>query len=291
MPPIDFKIGCDPEFGLLDEKSKLVVPDLPNTNIVGLDGSGVIAEIRPKENEDPKVVVKNIKSALQDITFQKVINCKWKAGNMAGRHPIGGHIHFGIREFIDKKSSVTPDDEVDFNLYNKFEYICNKFITKPLDHYLACYMSLIEDAREARVRQKRQYGQLSNIRTPAHGIEYRTLGSWLISPEISEAVLSLAKVIMYEIVNNDLKSMDNIWARDFAEAFHLRDKDKIKTLYIEIKSKIQSCELYGDFKKKFEILDDLIESNKSWKSSTDMRNSWGIKATKLEVATLEEIWQ
>jgi hypothetical protein len=62
---------------------------------------------------------------------------------------------------------------------------------------------MIENPRSASLRRKR-YGNLADFRIKKYGgFEYRTLGSWLVSPEITRGVLCLAKITISHYLELD----------------------------------------------------------------------------------------
>lgn len=266
--PIDITIGADPEFGIINKNNRIIYPDLPGTGTLGLDGCGEVAEVRPRHSTNPLKVVSNIKAALMSGTYKKVLDkCTWKAGNMVKRCPIGGHIHFGIPNTTNYERMIN----------------C-------LDSFLAIPVAIIEKKEEALQRMRAGYGCLSDYRNQQWGPEYRTLGSWLVSPEIAAAVLSLAKVIMYDVVNGDLSISDE--KRDRAHRiFPIRNKDNLIEFYNEnVKQKIQSCTQYHKYQSSINILENMIDKRQEWPCNKDMKVTWDIKSKPLAKTSLKEIF-
>lgn len=83
--------------------------------------------------------------------------------------PLGGHLHF---------SGVS----------------LNGALLRALDNYLALPLALLEDKRATRRRP--HYGNLGDFRRQSYGgFEYRTLPSFLISPQLAKGVIGMAFLI------------------------------------------------------------------------------------------------
>lgn len=85
----------------------------------------------------------------------------------------GGHIHLGY------KPKTTKDAEE---------------LVKVLDRILGI-TSILLDNDGAAIRRRKYYGMAGEYRTPAHGIEYRTLSNfWIRAPELTSLMMGLARV-------------------------------------------------------------------------------------------------
>src|SRR3990170_866675 len=118
-------------------------------------------------------------------TKPEITKFQWRAGSYVGNYPIGGHLHYGF--VFEKEDERQPD-------YRQ--------IVHTLDVYLGSLVLLFEDCVEA-VNRRRSYGQLSGYRSQNWGVEYRVLPSFIVNPSITEAVLTIGKVVVSEIANKN----------------------------------------------------------------------------------------
>lgn len=134
----------------------------------------------------------------------------------------GGHIHFGIGQLS--------------------EPTCIKLV-KALDKILgvAC-VSLFAGYDDARRRQ--MYGLAGEYRTPAHGIEYRTLSNvWLCHPLITNVVFDTARAV----VNAAGMNIDFDWQADELDVIRIintNDVDAARAMLEQNKEsfiKMMSC--------------------------------------------------
>ena len=257
----DITIGADPECLLKDKNTgELVFASdfFTKEGMFGLDNRSIesgrkyypLLEIRPNYSTNPIDVVNSIQSNLNDVC--KYVHYK-NIGLYAGSMPIynywvGGHIHFGIRP--------------------------NSKLVKALDNYLAIPIMMIENSYSARKR-KTKYGSLGNFRLKYHGgFEYCTLSSWLVSREICEGILCLAKVIVQEYLNlneNFLCSYSDIRAFYLVNKFYFKDKIK------DIINIISNTNTYKKYKSYIDPLFKEILLCKTWDEDKDIRENWNMK--------------
>ena len=286
MPKQDFKIGADPEFALVTRRDHLKFASQVFKGDVngqfGLDGSDGVMELRPTPAYDPIDLVKNIRSAMISgvMSNKSVVGYNWKAGSASDHEPTGGHIHFGTKECSPPVSIRS---------------------VKPLDVFLTQTILLIEEPSEAIIRrQSSGYGEFGDYRQQSHGIEYRSLGSWLTSPYIAAGVLCLAKAIMYDMVNNELSASSIpasscMFSRDFLEVNRKVALDKFKINW----PLIQKMELYPKYKGYIDFIKLLIDNNKTWYPSCGMKAAWGLTLSKekplsnksIPMVVFNDIWE
>jgi len=260
----DFKIGADPEFGFINSNDDVVEASslIADTgSMFGTDGNSDIGEIRPAADEDPIMVVENILDAMRQgmkrnpSTAQP--NIRWKAGSRVGTNPIGGHIHFGVKGMGLKADRAIGS----------------------LDTWLAQPALLLEDREEAHYRRSHGYGHLADYRNQAWGFEYRTLSSWLTSPQVSMGVLCLAKTIMWEVINHDLSPHTHpadlapyAGMGEFDAGNMSRFRAKFPTLWEHVKK----MELYEKYKEPIDFIGSLIERQMTWFPKIEVREAWGL---------------
>ncbi|MGE5589845.1 MAG: putative amidoligase domain-containing protein [Bacillota bacterium] len=254
-------LGADPEFVLRDRVTGRAIPAsdfFPRYGLVGCDRQLAdrgtrdlaLAEVRPAPCEDPSELVEQIRSALVQASLRMPSrDIEWVAGSRPfTRLAIGGHVHF---------SGLT--------------------LTRPLltalDNYLALPVMMIERAATARLRRHR-YGFLGDVRMKDHGgFEYRTLGSWLVSPNLARAVLALAK-----LVAADHQFLRRDWLADPArqEAFHGCQKDGFHEIMPEVWRDLEAAPGYSRYSEHLALLRSMLEQRQRWNEQVDLRSTWGV---------------
>lgn len=278
---LEFKLGADPEFCCVDPFTKELVFSNTFSNFTarfGADGGGANFELRPAPSYSPIGVVKNLYNImLKKITTTPILSeFDWIAGSyhFDSDCPIGGHIHFGIP-------------------YGQMERIGMETILKALDNFLGLPAILLEDKEEARMRRDHGgYGDFGDYRDNDHGFEYRTPSSWLTSPYISASVLSLAKVVMDEIINNP-KFIDN-FGHDTNGISPVNHRE-LKKLFPSKWNEITKMRLYPKYKGYIDLIASLVEAKKTWHSKQGMKQSWGVSSMapeykKRQKVNMEKIW-
>lgn len=256
----EVKLGADPEFMIANSKSgkMLAASDFfPREGLVGCDNIRIpsrqqrpVAEIRPKPDTSPASLFANIKQAMEQAN--KMVpyrNIKWLAGSQPfSGYSIGGHIHFSKLEL-------------------------NNHSLRALDNYLGLPLFLIENQTTA-IKRRIKYGHLADFRIKDYGgFEYRTPGSWLISPEITLAVLCLAKIVS----SNYRKLKRNYFMTVEAQrAFYNGDQSYFRPYFEDIWRDIQRLDIYNDYKSELHPIPDMINGNIFWDEKQDIRKSWSL---------------
>lgn len=265
-------LGSDPEFLLLSPQGKVVFADrfLTRDGPVGCDAivlSGhrlilPLAELRPRPSTDPRELAKNLRSTMQ-LAARKIEDesLAWLSGGMpVGGYPLGGHIHFSRCGL-------------------------NVHLLRALDNYLALPLILIEGAttRERRPR----YGFLGDFRKKSHGgFEYRTLPSWMQSPDITRGVFALASLIA-----------DNYWLLprqplqepDIQAAYYRGDKQRLQATVAKLWQDLEQLKGYEVFAGALERLRVRIASMEPWNERDDIRKAWKIAPYHRKEAIEEQI--
>ncbi|MHA1281995.1 MAG: putative amidoligase domain-containing protein [Promethearchaeota archaeon] len=210
----NFTIGGDLEVIILDSSGREMIPanqtifnSTSSTAWFGRDGSGPIAEIRFPYSRNPYTLIINVERSINIFIKSRLFQQKKSSGLIAGFYrfskPLGGHIHFGI----------SPNDDM----------------IKKLDYYLAIPVLLISDPYELKQRTLyTSYGKLGAFRRKSYGFEYRTLGSFIVDPEIATEIFSLAGIIVEKYRNlpqveitEQIKNRYNNADKDFFFQKHL----------------------------------------------------------------------
>jgi hypothetical protein len=184
-------IGCDPEFSIYKPDGTYDAANeyIRNNRQIGLgcDGHAATAEIRPGMCESPFELVGKIRTVLEKQALPDFGNHVWIAGHYANA-PLGGHIHF----------EAPPHSVVVDNLDSAFKYVADK----------------IEHQGDRAKRNLEGYGRFGDVREKYYGFEYRVPPSWLVSPAISLAYLTIAKAIAVLSIDSNkpisIKNLDNV---------------------------------------------------------------------------------
>lgn len=272
----EFTIGCDPEL-IIHHKSVGCVSaeafiDCEKYTLehafgeYGLDGAPFTMELRPKEANTPLELARHIQLCLLQACNDNphLAELNWMAGaakesiNIDGYraiHPIGGHIHFGIPQ--------------------------KPFMVKMLDRYLALPYALLEDKDEAFLRKKeKSYGRLSDARPQNWGWEYRTPSSWLYSPALAIATLSVAKHIInqFRIKGNDVlrrTAVTRYLGEDIYDPYMAHDEVFMRHTFEDVWAELLSWPMENTLKEGIEAFQTLIESGFKV-DDQDIKKNWGI---------------
>jgi hypothetical protein len=276
MPTLekDFTIGADPEFCILKQGDTVEYnefyrehPELFGTNEykdeIGLDGGWCALEVRPRPSKNPLEVVANIHNILRKsvISCPKLLKYRWKAGAFVNGNPIGGHIHFGVKEYTNKHTG----------------FVKNPDLVKILDNYLALPSLLLENRKEGKDRRDEMdcgYGLPKDYRSNKWGFEYRVCSSWITSPYIAAAFLCLAKTIVFERLNNNKFKFQNFGFTkyDFAEMNTCGIRKKFPIIWEDI-TKMSQYQVYKPY---IDLIYFLIKNNKTWFPTVTLQEAWGI---------------
>lgn len=253
-------LGADPEFMLRDSLTgNIVYPSdfLKRDGVLGYDERSEqrqgrdfpLAEVRPNPESCPLKLTDKIHEILRMAASLLPAHIEWLAGSLQfENYQIGGHIHF---------SNVK----------------LNSSLLRALDNYLGIPILLTEDPRTA-ARRRRQYGWIGSFRTKSHGgFEYRTPGSWLISPEITRSCLCLAKIVASEY---HLLRRDYFTNPDLQKAFYQAKKLHFYDIFNELWEDITNTGLYKIYAGYLTPLTELINKGGQWNESDDIRKAWGL---------------
>jgi hypothetical protein len=219
---------------------------------IGWDGE--LREIRPMFSVDPLIVVSNIKKCMQEAVSRqpKLMDYKWKAGSSYGEYySLGGHVHFGAK----LGRSVSQ-----------------------LAKYFAPIGLALESRQEGLLRHAHgSYGQLTDYRNQVWGGEYRTLSSWITSPNVAKGILCLAKTVGQELVERKITEIGDVLniTDDYVNNFRLT---KIREIALSLELTIQNMRLYPTYARYIKFIFSLIKAGKSWfPKGMDMKAAWGVR--------------
>lgn len=259
-PGNEVVLGADPEFILRSRKSGRTVSAsrfFSRWGTVGLDRAcfvrnGVLiyplAEVRPAPSPDPLELVENLRRAIaKAASTVRGYRINFEAGGTSlRRFTIGGHVHFSnIRLSTD--------------------------LLQALDNYLALPVLFLENPRSSRLRRPR-YGFLGDWRSQPHGgFEYRTPGSWLISPQYARAVLCLAKVVATDyplLRRNVFLSADN------QRAFYRADKQALRPYFLQIWRDLERTPSFQEFRPHIDLIRQMVAEERRWNERVDLKRRW-----------------
>lgn len=271
---IHLKIGSDPEFCLYNGyviPAREVISDRKHKNRVGCDGASATGELRPRPADCPlkhaKIVGQLIARMRRSIKNQHP-TYQLRAGSMGGTslRSLGGHIHFSC---LEKSLYLTSNASS---------------VARNLDIFLSIPLRLIEDNRYSKMRRTGIYGHWNDFRFQPHGMEYRTPSSWIISKEITEAVLCTAYVVAYETLDKELLIEEPITSSNFVSGIFPNRAELLNNLY----EKIKTFTLYQTYKKQIDYLYSRAIRRETWNEDTDVWENWNIKTKRRVVTTTKQ---
>jgi hypothetical protein len=229
-------LGCDPELVChLNGRFESASNHFKFNSSFGLDGNDRIAEIRPGYSESPLDLTAKIKIILE-YGHEKEPELEFLAGHFQDNCPIGGHIHL----------ATEPDEE----------------IVDALDVVLYSLSNCIDDREQREKREKTGYGKKSATQKKPYGFEYRTPGSWLLSPATALVTFTLAKLTVLGVKEDEI---------DFRE---LKGRKHSHSFLKEFKSNLKT--IPEDCLEGLNELDTLI--SKRWDWNKNILPNWGIAA-------------
>ncbi|MBX3009772.1 MAG: hypothetical protein KF816_17235 [Melioribacteraceae bacterium] len=228
-----FTLGCDPELVCrLNGRFVNAHNYFKSNSSFGLDGCESVAELRPGFSESPIDLTAKIYQIIE-YGHSKQPDLEFISGHFSDQYAIGGHIHF----------SIQPKPE----------------IINALDTVLYSLSNCIDDRDQRTKREKCGYGKRKSFRNQPHGFEYRTPGSWLLSPSTTLVTLTMAKLAILGATELNL-DFSEIKGRQHSQTF----LKNFKNNFIEIP---EDC-LEG-----LKELDLLLAKQLNWNSN--ILPNWG----------------
>lgn len=213
---MSFTLGADPE--LLCRLNGKYVPAhqyFKSASSFGLDGCESVAEIRPGFSESPIDVTSKIYQILE-YGHSKAPDLEFYAGHFVDNLSLGGHLHF----------SIQPEPN----------------IVDALDTVLYSLSNCIDDRDQRSKREKCGYGKRKATRKQPHGFEYRTPGSWLLSPSITLVTFTLAKIAVLGVTEDNL-DFNEIKGRQHSSTFLKNLKNNLLTIPKDCEEGLKQLEI------------------------------------------------
>src|ERR1035437_5429833 len=231
-----FTSGTDPE--LVCRKNGQFVNAqnyFKSNSSMGLDGCESIAEVRPGYSESPIDLTAKIYKIL-DYGHSKQPELEFISGHYADDFALGGHIHF----------AVTPEPT----------------IISALDTVLYSLSNCIDDKEQRCKRERTGYGKKSAYRKKYYGFEYRTCGSFLLSPSTTLVTFTLAKLAVLGVTE------------DYIDFVELKERQHSKTFINNLKHLLHT--IPEDCKEGLKQLDVLLTRKLDW--NQNILPNWGLAA-------------
>jgi hypothetical protein len=192
----NFRVGCDPEFMLLDASGRTVNANryFPQNGEIGYDHNGRVAEFRPSPSKGVFPIVKKIQNLIKSPRIQE-LNTKFRAGAVCNEDCLGGHVHFGFNVFVNQPMGGYGVKH-GYQLNERGVKVTKALdaLTKTLEH-LDILPKLESDKRRKSAQgQGNHYGSFGDVRDCNGHMEYRTMASWLYDPRIAFLCLTAAKL-------------------------------------------------------------------------------------------------
>lgn len=180
-----FGLGADPEFYLFNAHKGVVAYaqefGLHQGLAFGQDNNGRLVELRPEPSRFAFNVVASMITELKwmGALLPRTLGYSWISTPYLGDDGLGGHVHVGSKKNAADKTRVGID---------------------ALDLLTQIFLSagVFDNAQNNNRRAARGgYGKFGDIRLQKHGFEYRTMPTWLETPQMAHLVLTCAKLAVY----------------------------------------------------------------------------------------------
>jgi len=233
QPADDILVGCDPEFFLVDIKSKCNVSAshfFPHYGEVGSDCG--LAELRPRPSLKGSELSSNIRELLKrahaHLHGRALFNkrdVRMIAASYWNNAAAGYHIHFGLPQFLLRMTAET----------NSFL----AYIVSILDYYVGIPAILPEGSEDFKRRSPRfgRYGQPGDHRYTLMTLEYRVPGGHLLRhPVLSSGILAIGIVVI-----KDILSRLNMYTDGFTKRSPFKGYSDLNFLYPNLPPRQEVC--------------------------------------------------
>ncbi len=231
---MSFTIGADPELVCRKQGQFISAHNYFKANSsCGLDGCEAVFEARGFYDESVIDLTSKIYQVL-DYAHDKAPELEFISGHFVDGYAIGGHTHF----------SIDPIPE----------------IIDGLDIVLGSLSNCIDDKIQRQKRERSGYGKKGAYRRKSYGFEYRTPGSFLLSPSVTLVHLTLAKLAVVGVLEDKI---------DFNE---LKNRQHSCTFLKSLKYSLHT--IPDDCREGLKELDTLLGKRLNW--NQNILPNWGL---------------
>jgi hypothetical protein len=143
-------------------------------------------------------------------------------------------------------------------------------VLRALDNYVALPTLMLEDAASARRRPR--FGFLGDFRRKPHGgFEYRTLPSWMATPQIALGLLTLAQLVVRNAERLRLRPLHD---PDAQRHFYAGDKAALRPWIPLIWSDLERLPEYAAYRRRLDALKRRLLRSEAWDGTADIRAAW-----------------
>jgi hypothetical protein len=266
-----FRMGADVELVLKDGTGRVVPAEryLPRGGEAGCDPvqwegrlAYALMELRPLPAGDADALLRSLLRAMR-LADKRIGDrtLAWLSGGLPHDElPIGGHLHF---------SGVALTER----------------LLRALDNYLALPTVMLED--EASLRRRPRFGFLGDFRRKPHGgFEYRTLPSWMATPQIALGLLTLAQLVAR---NAEQLKQRPLHDPDVQAHFYAGRKEALRHWIPLLWSDLERLPEYAAYRRRLDGLKQRLLRGESWDGNADIRPAWKIIPGEMKVGNEREI--
>lgn len=191
---MEITLGCDPELACaIDGAFVDAHLYFQKSGSMGCDGCESIAEIRPGISSSPVDLTAKIWKILEGA-YKSCPELDYYSGHYQFGYAIGGHIHF------------SSDDSTITTMFKNKAGKTHIFpqLIENLDTVFQPLGLILDDKDQEYNRRQCGYGGLSSYRIQSYGFEYRSPGSWLLSPSMTLIALTMAKIVVINTIKHGL---------------------------------------------------------------------------------------
>ena len=213
-------LGCDPEFYIFDRGMGTVLKagiylGQSRKNLIGCDGDGILAEIRPRPSQDEDILTRHIYDLLMEAATRVRSKTNKSISLLAGSS-IRSRINFSKDSVLTKPIDKTAGFHLHFGLprillmHYEMMYDTRAVLIKILDYYVGIPAMIAEGFDHRRRTMFGPYGKLSDFRSNKVTLEYRTPGGALLKhPILTRGLLALGSLVVEDAVSRIKTCTDN----------------------------------------------------------------------------------
>lgn len=268
-------VGSDPEF-IFVQKDENGTP-IPASHFfrsctapVGTDGCSSTGELRPGAHPDAFAMTEQIRKLLRKVYVMARNNHIIVVGNGLRQQPVGGHIHFGSRDWTNDR------------LYQRNREAVQTMI-RTLDVPLLLFSTL--DHKRTIGTRRTGYGKMGAYELKSYGFEYRSPSAiWLCDPRACTGIVATYHAIIAEVVEDGSASArimslaHKVW-NEYDLAYEDADREEIDVILPDLLAVVRATRLYTEdwhgYKAAIDTVLKLVEDKKTLPNIIDF-DAWGV---------------